>query len=65
MKNVTETKNEFWQMRADQTDRENFAKLQKQLGVRSQAEAVRFAVTMAIRVTEPRPDQSPTMQATA
>lgn len=56
----TDPKNQSWQMRMDKTDRKNFARLQKQLGVKSQAEAVRFAVTMAIQImSQPQPVSDP------
>lgn len=51
-------KSDWWRMRADQTDKVNIAKLKKKMGVRSESDAVRRAVAMALQAAEPRPDQS-------
>jgi hypothetical protein len=52
------TKDTLWNMRTSKTDRTNFAKLKKQMKVRSEAEAVRRAVAMALQATDIRSDQS-------
>ena len=57
-------KTELWKMRADKNDKEDIARLAKRLRMK-QAQAVRFAVAHMLETTEPRPVQSPIMQATA
>jgi len=52
-----DTKTELWQMRASKAEKDNFAKLKKRLKVRSEAEAIRRAVSMALQATDPQPDQ--------
>ena len=53
-----ETKNIPWNIRISKSDKKNFQKLAKRLKVKSQAEAVRRAVEMALESTE-KPQQNP------
>lgn len=51
-------KTEWWKMRAARADKANIAKLKKQMKVRSESEAVRRAVALAIQVMEGKVDQT-------
>jgi len=56
------TKTDWWRMRAAQIDKMNIAQLAKQLNAKSESEAVRRAVAMALQVTNPQRDQFPNVQ---
>ena len=60
-----ENKNILWNVRISKSERKNISKLAKRLKIKSESEAVRRAVAMALQATNPQPDQSPTNMQTA